>query len=108
MERPTATIQSMLRGVSLATKCQLLFGAAIVLIIAAALLVPWLRTPTVVDASQVETSRQIARLWERVADTATLVEPDADERDDEPRIRYVDAAGFDRAAAESDFFLALL
>ena len=77
MERPTSTIQSVLRGVSLATKCQLLFGAAIVLIIAAALLVPWLRTPIVVDSSQLETSRQIARasLSQRTSSSLTESSP---------------------------------
>lgn len=102
----------MLRGVSLATKCQLLFGAAIVLIIAAALLVPWLRTPIVVDASQLETSRQIARLWERTAgndEPLSLLpvgrppsEPD-DRSPDQPRIEYVPALSLDAMAGVSDF-----
>jgi signal transduction histidine kinase len=112
MERPSSTIQSMIRGVSLATKCQLLFGAAIVLIIAAALLVPWLRTPIVVDASQLETSRQIARLWESTTreeprlgpfPLATSPEPGGEKRPDEPRIEYVPAAALDTLAAQSDF-----
>ncbi len=112
MERPSSTIQSMIRGVSLATKCQLLFGAAIVLIIAAALLVPWLRTPIVVDASQLETSRQIARLWERTTrdgprlgpfPLATSPAPNAEKRPDEPRIEYVSAATFQTLSAQSDF-----
>lgn len=53
----------MLRGVSLANKCQLLFGAAVVLIVSAALIGPWLRVPRLLDDSQLETSRQIAELW---------------------------------------------
>lgn len=117
MERPTATIQSVLRGVSLATKCQLLFGAAIVLIIAAALLVPWLRTPVVVDASQLETSRQIARLWERTSSGQQRLGPlpisaapamDADKRPDEPRIEYVPAGALDAMAEQSPFLAAAL
>jgi signal transduction histidine kinase len=112
MERPTSTIQTMLRGVSLATKCQLLFGAAIVLIIAAALLVPWLRTPIVVDASQLETSRQIARLWERTSTgqhrlgpLPISAAPDAiaEMRPDEPRIQYVPAGALDAMAEQSSF-----
>jgi signal transduction histidine kinase len=112
MERPSSTIQSMIRGVSLATKCQLLFGAAIVLIIAAALLVPWLRTPIVVDASQLETSRQIARLWESTTreepplapfPLATSPAPGGETRPDEPRIEYIPAAALDTLAAQSDF-----
>ncbi len=51
------------RGISLANKCQLLFGAAVVLIISAALVWPWLRQISVLDDAQLETSRQIAELW---------------------------------------------
>ena len=50
-------------GISLADKCQLLFGGAVVLILAAALVVPWLRVEAIVDAAQLEASRQAARLW---------------------------------------------
>lgn len=112
MERPSSTIQTMLRGVSLATKCQLLFGAAIVLIIAAALLVPWLRTPIVVDASQLETSRQIARLWERTSTgqhrlgplpISAAPDPNAGMRADEPRIQYVPSGALDAMAQQSSF-----
>lgn len=51
------------RGVSLANKCQLLFGAAVVLIVSAALIWPWFRQIKVLDDAQLETSRQIAELW---------------------------------------------
>ncbi len=51
------------RGVSLANKCQLLFGAAVVLIVSAALVWPWIRQISVLDDAQLETSRQIAELW---------------------------------------------
>ncbi|MGP1309017.1 MAG: ATP-binding protein [Phycisphaerales bacterium] len=117
MERSTSTIQTMLRGVSLATKCQLLFGAAIVLIIAAALLVPWLRTPIVVDASQLETSRQIARLWERTGSGQQRLGPlpisseplsTSESRDDEPRIEYVPSGALDAMAERSEFLEASL
>ncbi len=53
----------MWRGISLANKCLLLFGAAVVLIIIAALSVPWLRLGAVVDEGQHETSRQIEAVW---------------------------------------------
>lgn len=53
----------MLRGLSLAKKVQLLFSAALVLIVSMALVVPWIRARTVVDQAQLETSRQIARLY---------------------------------------------
>lgn len=53
----------MSRGISLANKCQLLFGLAVVLIVSAALVWPWLRLPVIIDDAQLETSRQIAEIW---------------------------------------------
>ncbi len=53
----------MSRGISLANKCQLLFGLATLLIIVAALLIPWVRYAQLVDDAQLETSRQVAKLW---------------------------------------------
>ncbi len=57
----------MLGRLSLATKCLLLFGAAVVLIIAAALAVPWFRMNAMVDESEIEVSRQMVSTWERAA-----------------------------------------
>ncbi len=51
------------RGLSLANKCQLLFGGAVVLIVSAALVYPWIRIGRIVDAAQLESSRHIAELW---------------------------------------------
>lgn len=65
----------MSRGLSLANKCLLLFGAAVVIIIGAALVLPWIRLSTIVEQSQFETSRQIARLW--VRSNLANEEPDA-------------------------------
>ena len=53
----------MLAGISLANKCQLLFGCAVVLILAAALSVPWVRTRLLVDDFQIELARQVADAW---------------------------------------------
>ncbi len=53
----------MVSGISLANKCQLLFGCAVVLIITAALAVPWLRTPSIVREGQIEVARQLAEAW---------------------------------------------
>ncbi len=50
----------MARELSLANKCQILFGAAIVLIIAAALSVPWVRLGQIVEESQTATVNEIA------------------------------------------------
>lgn len=53
----------MRSGISLANKCQLLFGFAIVVILACALSVPWFRTSTLVRESQWEVARQLADAW---------------------------------------------
>ena len=53
----------MLAGISLANKCQLLFGCAVVLILAAALSVPWVRTRLMVEDFQIELARQVADAW---------------------------------------------
>ncbi len=50
-------------GISLANKCQLLFGCAVLLILAAALSVPWFRTPMIVHESQMEAARELADAW---------------------------------------------
>lgn len=50
----------MARGVSLANKCQLLFGVAVVLIVIAALIGPWLRVGAVIDQSELGALRDIA------------------------------------------------
>ena len=55
----------MWRDISLANKCLLLFGAAIVLIVFAALLAPWLRMNALVGEAQNELSRQLVAAWER-------------------------------------------
>jgi signal transduction histidine kinase len=49
--------------ISLATKSRLYVGGAIVLLVAGALSVPWLRTKALVDQSQLEVSRQLADTW---------------------------------------------
>ncbi|MDH3584765.1 MAG: ATP-binding protein [Phycisphaerae bacterium] len=49
--------------VSLANKCQILFGAAVVLILVAALAVPWLRLQTLVEEGQRQTARRLADAW---------------------------------------------
>lgn len=49
--------------ISLATRSRLLFGAAVVALVAGALSVPWIRTRTLIEESQREVSRQIADTW---------------------------------------------
>src|SRR6185436_19006963 len=60
----------MWRRLSLANKCLLLFGAAVILIIVAALSVPWLRMNSIVDEGQFESSRQLVAEWRARADHA--------------------------------------
>jgi len=49
-------------SISLAAKCRLLFGLAVLLIIASALFVPWLRMRDLVHDGNVQTARLIGRL----------------------------------------------
>ncbi len=63
------------RGISLANKCQLLFGAAIVLILTAALSVPWFRMHRVIDRGEQEIARQLANAWlQNVIELGTVPE----------------------------------
>ncbi len=57
----------MWRGISLANKCLLLFGGAVVLIILAALSFSWLRIQAIVEEGQRERSRQLAQGWMHAA-----------------------------------------
>lgn len=56
----------MWRGISLANKCLLLFGGAVVLIVLLALSVPWLRMNALVDEGQLALSRQMVDVWVRL------------------------------------------
>ncbi|MDI9403160.1 MAG: HAMP domain-containing sensor histidine kinase [Limnohabitans sp.] len=53
----------MAQGISLANKCQILFGIAVFALLGGALAVPWIRTGTIVSDSQLEVSRQLADTW---------------------------------------------
>ncbi len=61
----------MLRRVSLANKCLLLFGLAVVLIIIAALAVPWVRLNKLVDDAELQSARQMVATWEASARLST-------------------------------------
>lgn len=56
----------MLRGLSLAKKCLLVFGVAIVLVVLAAMVAPWIRMTRLIDEGQLEVSRQMVSIWERL------------------------------------------
>jgi hypothetical protein len=53
----------MFRGISLANKCLLLFGGAVVLIVVAALALPAVRMWRLVDEAQVQRSRDLVDIW---------------------------------------------
>jgi len=55
----------MLGRLSLANKCLVLFGGAIVLIVLAALCAPWFRMNALVDEGQLELSRRLVDTWEQ-------------------------------------------
>ncbi|MFG0286466.1 MAG: hypothetical protein ACF8R7_18790, partial [Phycisphaerales bacterium JB039] len=60
----------MWRGIPLADKSLAWFGLAIVLIVVAAMSVPWFRMAGLVTAGQLEQSRQLAAIWVRLDDAA--------------------------------------
>ncbi len=53
----------MSRGISLANKCLILFGCAIVAILVGALLVPWVGVRTLIHENQVEIAEQVSDGW---------------------------------------------
>lgn len=55
----------MWRGISLANKCLLLFGAAVLLVVFAALSIPWLRMNSLVDEAQKDLSRELVEVWQQ-------------------------------------------
>jgi len=97
----------MFRGLSLARKCQLLFGAALALIIGAALLGPWVRVGDVLDAGELDTCRQLALFAQQTgaADHTHRESPDS-----EPLtvVRRMDVEAARAEAANSPFLAAAL
>lgn len=57
----------MTLGISLAQKCQILFGAAVLGMVALAVLPPWIKAGDLVDQSQLDASRRIATVWPDLA-----------------------------------------
>ncbi|MCC6678975.1 MAG: HAMP domain-containing histidine kinase [Phycisphaerales bacterium] len=99
----------MRRGISLANKCLLLFGGAIVLIIVASSSGPFLRMNALVDDGQLELSREMVGMWERLdrESRGAVIAPRPDGSVEHAGItaRRVEAADLEVAAA-SDPFLA--
>ncbi len=53
----------MSRGISLANKCLILFGCAIVVILVGALLVPWVGVRSLIHENQIEIAEQVSEAW---------------------------------------------
>jgi signal transduction histidine kinase len=53
----------MSRGISLANKCLILFGCAIVVILVGALLVPWVGVRSLIHENQIEIAEQVSESW---------------------------------------------
>jgi two-component system sensor histidine kinase BarA len=80
---------------SLASKCQLMFGLAVLLILIAALAWPWLRMGSLVEEGQRQTARQLADAW-LAAGQGSLYSHDPART---IRIRRI---GFDQVALRAD------
>ncbi|MCC7147497.1 MAG: HAMP domain-containing histidine kinase [Phycisphaeraceae bacterium] len=100
--------------ISLANKCQLLFGAAVVLILTAALAVPWLRMQTLVAEGQEETARRLAEAWlagkiELGTELRALHQLPDDSADEEEKpvnktvLALIGREDFELAASQDDF-----
>lgn len=61
-----------LGSMPLAHKCLLSFGAAVVLIVFGAMVGPWLRMVALIDAGELELSRELVRVWEREGNAEKL------------------------------------
>ncbi|MCH7797036.1 MAG: HAMP domain-containing protein [Planctomycetes bacterium] len=64
----------MMAGISLANKSQLLFGFAVLTILAVALSVPWVRSTELVHQGQFEAARALADAWQADRLSSRLVE----------------------------------
>ncbi len=64
-------VRISLFSISLAAKCRLLYGLAVLLIIAAALFIPWLRMRDLVHETNIQSARQIGRLALARSDLST-------------------------------------
>lgn len=97
--------------ISLANKCQLLFGAAVLLILAAALSVGWLRMRTLVREGQESAARKLAEAWmEGRVELSPRAQPaTGSEAETAPavlsslRMTLIEAEDFEQASARDEF-----
>jgi len=97
----------MWRGISLANKCLLLFGAAVLLVVFAALSIPWLRMNSLVDEAQKDLSKQLVEVWQQGVDAGPgpALQPNAAERIGDAEIELMMAERA-REVIETDAFAA--
>src|SRR5256714_6582861 len=79
--------------ISLAAKCQLLFGAAVVLIISAALFVPWQRMEQLMEQMNERTAKTLAD-WAEADHVARQMEAKAQEPSTRPATGPTSAPAF--------------
>ena len=75
----------MASGLSLANKCQLLFGVAVVVLLAGVLAVPWFRSVSLVEDAQLEIVRQLADTQLGSLDSSSTTRTTTISRSPEPR-----------------------
>ena len=90
----------MASGLSLANKCQLLFGVAVVVLLSGVLVVPWFRSGALVEDAQLEIAQSLADTVDGVGPPSegqvVRVDIDQAERSDDPFIKQaldIGAAG---------------
>ena len=97
--RLPAWAEAWLGRVSLANKCLLLFGSAVVLIVAVALTAPWLRMNGLVDAGQREVESALLEVWNAEVQPTTVTVGGI-VRGGRARVRFIPAGAGERAAEE--------
>lgn len=93
--------------ISLAGKCQILFGAAILLIILAALAVAWLRMNQLVDAQLAESARSVAQSLlggQLEVGRMNLADPAFSPQPDEMQVRLIDREEWQDYESQDAFF----
>ncbi len=90
--------------ISLANKCQLLFGAAVVLILTAALVVVWQRMQTLVEQWPRQHAEHLAALWSDGAIQADAPPADRLPAERQWALTLIEPADFEARAEADDFF----
>ncbi len=105
----------MVREISLADKCQLLFGAAVTLIVFATLIAPWVLLRSVVDLNASDTAHELVDLWPTVPAVDPLetgphesLSPEGGDSESKVILFKVERERFEEAAEQDEFVAASL